>query len=367
MRRALALAARAAGETNPNPLVGCVIVKGGRVVGEAWHHRAGEGHAEVLALEAAGARARGGTLYVNLEPCAHQGRTPPCAPRVVAAGICRVVAAVRDPNPAVNGRGFDVLRRGGVGIETGVLGQEALLLNERFLAAARMRRPFVLLKAATTLDGRIATARGESKWITSEAQRRAARQLRRLHDAVAVGVGTLLADDPLLLPQPGVTRPFFRVVFDSRLRTPLTSRLVRTAARSPVLLLSLDAPPRKRRALEARGVMVVPVRGRDGRVSIPSALIELRKRGVTSLMVEGGSELLGSFLSARDFDQVALFRAPVLLGGRDSVPAFGGRGPRRLADALRLRPFRPPSRGVLPLPLRSAGALFELWYSRFRS
>ena len=345
-------------------MVGCVVVKSGRVVGEGWHRRAGGAHAEVVALDGAGERSRGGTLYVNLEPCAHQGRTPPCAPRVVSAGIRRVVAALRDPYPAVDGRGFDLLRRGGVGVETGVLEKEALSLNERFLTAARAGRPFVLLKAASTLDGRIATARGESKWITSAAQRWAARQLRRLHDAVAVGVGTVLADDPLLLPEPAVRRTFVRVVFDSHLRTPLTSRLVRTVSRSPVLILSLHGSPRKRRALEARGVTVAGCRGREGRVSILSALSELRKRGVTSLMVEGGSELLGSFLSARAVDQVALFRAPVLLGGRHSVAAFGGPDPGRLADALRLSPFRPPAGGTLPLPLASAGVLFELWYSR---
>jgi diaminohydroxyphosphoribosylaminopyrimidine deaminase/5-amino-6-(5-phosphoribosylamino)uracil reductase len=216
MARALDLAERGRGETNPNPMVGCVVVKDDRVVGEAWHRRAGGPHAEVLALERAGAQARGATLYVNLEPCAHQGRTPPCAPRLAAARLRRVVAAVRDPNPAVDGRGLALLRRSGVAVTAGVMESDALLLNEPFLVAARRRRPFVLLKAALTLDGRIATRTGDSKWITSPAQRHEARRMRRRHDGVAVGIGTVLADDPLLLPQPAVHRPFHRIVFCPR-------------------------------------------------------------------------------------------------------------------------------------------------------
>src|SRR6185503_8066045 len=211
MARALDLAARGEGETNPNPMVGCVVVRGGRVVGEGYHRRAGGPHAEVHALRQAGARARGATLYVNLEPCSLQGRTPPCAPDVAAAGIRRVVAAMRDPNPRVDGRGLALLRSRGVAVTVGILETRARALNERFVAAVRRTdRPFVLLKAALTLDGRIATAGGESKWITSPAQRRAARRLRRLHDAVAVGIETVLRDDPLLLPSPRVRRPFHR-------------------------------------------------------------------------------------------------------------------------------------------------------------
>lgn len=220
MRRALELAARGEGETEPNPMVGCVIVRAGRVVGQGWHRRAGGPHAEVVALARAGKRARGATMYVSLEPCSHHGRTPPCAPQVVAAGIARVVAATEDPNPRVRGRGLARLRAAGLRVETGMLSARALRLNERFVVAATRQRPFVLLKAALTLDGRIATASGESRWITSQAQRREARRLRRLHGGVLVGVGTVLHDDPLLLPSPRVTRPFYRIVLDSRLRTP---------------------------------------------------------------------------------------------------------------------------------------------------
>ena len=362
MARALALAARGAGETNPNPMVGCVVVKGGRIVGEGSHARAGGSHAEVTALERAGRRARGATLYVNLEPCSHHGRTPPCAPLVRDAGVRRVVVAMRDPNPRVDGRGLALLRRGGVAVELGILKSEALLLNERFVLATRAGRPFVLLKAAMTLDARIATAGRRSRWITNPAQRRAARSLRRLHDAVLVGIGTVLADDPLLLPVPAVRRPFVRIVLDSRLRLPATSRLVRSAARSPVWVLCTEAGASRRRRLEARGVTVIVAPRPAGRVPLRWALGELRKRGLASVMVEGGSEVLGAFLAERLVDQVALFRAPLLLGGRGSLPAFGGRDPARVGAALRLRAVSPLLRRGDRAASSRSPSLFEVWY-----
>jgi len=358
MRRALRLAARGLGETNPNPVVGCVVVKGGRRVGESWHHRAGGAHAEVQALARAGAKARGATLYVNLEPCAHQGRTPPCAPLLVKAGLRRVVAAMRDPDPRVDGRGVALLRRAGIAVTVGMLEDEAAALNERFIVAARRRRPFVTLKAALTLDGRIATARGESKWITSPAQRRDARRLRRLHDGVAVGIGTVLADDPMLLPQPRVARPFYRVVFDSRLRIPLGSRLVRSARTSPVWVLTVSRSARKKTLLEEAGVTVIRQASSRWRVGLPWATRALWAHGLRGLLVEGGSELLGAFLAAGLADAVALYRAPLILGGREGVPAFGGTATPRLADAVALRPASAAER-------RAWGArpgLVELWY-----
>ncbi|HEY6551931.1 MAG TPA: bifunctional diaminohydroxyphosphoribosylaminopyrimidine deaminase/5-amino-6-(5-phosphoribosylamino)uracil reductase RibD, partial [Vicinamibacteria bacterium] len=337
MLRALALANRGAGETNPNPLVGCVIVRAGVVVGEGWHQRAGGPHAEVMALERAGLRARGATLYVNLEPCAHRAkRTPPCAPAVAAAGLRRVVVAMRDPNPAVEGRGLALLRRSGIQVTSGVLAEEARRLNRPFAVAQKRQGPFVLLKAALTLDGRIATASGESRWITTGAQRREARALRRRYDGVLVGIGTALLDDPMLLPTPRPRRPFFRIVLDSRLRLPLRGRLVGSARRSPVIVLGLRGQASRRRALEARGVTVLVDPRSTRRVSLSWAMRALWRHGLRSVMVEGGSEVLGSFLAARLVDQVALFRAPLLLGGRGSRPAFGGPDPKRLVDAIRL-------------------------------
>lgn len=350
MRRALALAGRGLGRTNPNPAVGCVVVKAGRVVAEGFHARAGGAHAEAVALGKAGSRARGATVYVTLEPCSHTNkRTPPCVPVLIASGARRVVVAMRDPNPEVNGRGIRALRRAGLRVEVGLLAEEARLQNRAFLGAQTQGRPYVLLKAALTLDGRIATARGDSKWITGPRERAQARRLRGLHDAVLVGIGTVLADDPRLLPSPPPGRPFLRVVLDSRLRLPLTSHLVRSAGEARVLVLGHENT-RRRLALEARGVIVRTDQKRHGPLALGFVLRALWAEGVRSVMVEGGSEVLGSFLAARLFDEVALFRAPLLLGGRGSRPAFGGRDPKRIAEGQRLRP--------VPAP---AGACYELW------
>jgi len=351
MRLALDLARRGFGETNPNPMVGCVIARGGRIVARGWHGKAGGPHAEAAALAAAGQKARGATVYVNLEPCSHlKKRTPPCAPALVRAGVKRVVVGMRDPNPSVDGRGMALLRRAGIEVVSGVLEDDARALNVRFAVAQTWRRPFVLLKAAITLDGRIATWTGDSRWITSEKQRREARRLRRAHDGVAVGIGTVLSDDPLLLPSPRTKRPFFRIVLDSRLRLPLSSRLVRSARRAPVVVVTLRGQAARRRRLEERGVTVLETVAKGGRVALKGALMSLWHHGLRSLMVEGGGEVLGSFLASRLFDEVALFRAPLLLGGSRSLPAFGGPSPRRLGNALRLEG---PS-----LPV------FELWYPR---
>ncbi len=260
---------------------------------------------------------------------------------------------MRDPNPRVDGRGVRFLRRAGIGVTEGVLEDEARRLNERFSLSCRLGRPFVLLKAGLTLDGRIATASGRSRWITSPQQRRVARRMRRLYDGVLVGIGTALADDPQLLPVPRTRRPFVRVVLDSRLRLPLESRLVRTVgSRAPLWVFTTIGQGARRKRLEAAGVSVITVPSEGGRPALRTVMKELTSRGLHSLMVEGGSEVLGSFLAARLVDEVALFRAPLLLGGRGSRPAFGGRDPARIHDALRLRPA--PSAGRRPL--------VEFWY-----
>ncbi len=263
---------------------------------------------------------------------------------------------MRDPDPRVSGRGFALLRKAGLKVVTGVLEEEALALNEPFTRAAPMWRPFILLKVAMTLDARIATARGESRWITSARQRLAARRLRRLYDGVLVGIGTVLADDPLLLPEPRVRRPFHRIVLDARLRTPERSRLVQSASESPLWVVTGRHPTAAQRRLESLGVRVVNVPGTaSGLLPLPQVLRRLREDlGIMSVMVEGGSAVLGSFLREELFDRIAFFRAPILLGGRRGLPAFGGPDPLRLGDAVRLRPGSPPP--------TFSGSDAEFWY-----
>ena len=329
LRRTLALARRGARTASPNPQVGALVVRGKRVIGAGFHRRPGSDHAEVRALRQAGARARGATLYVNLEPCSHHGRTPPCIDAIRDAGIRRVVACHVDPNPRVRGRGFAALRRAGIAVSVGLLAAEARALNETYLRFIVSRRPFVVMKAGMSLDGRIAVASGASRWITSAAARRAARRLRRACDAVLVGVGTVIADDPALLAvaRGREKRGFLRVVLDSRLRIPPTARLLRAARRRPLRIYTTRAaPPSRARRLERAGATVVRVASRGGRVDALSVAADLGRLEVSSLLVEGGGEVHASFLEAGLVDKVALFIAPRLLGGRDAVPVVGGRG-----------------------------------------
>lgn len=339
MLRALELASRAQGLTSPNPLVGALVVRDGTVVAEGYHREAGAPHAEVEALEAAGDRARGATLYVTLEPCVHHGRTGPCVPVVLAAGISRVVVAVADPNPKVNGRGIEALRGAGAEVNVGLLETEARELNRPFFTFVLERRPFVTLKGALSLDGKIAAWDMTSRWITGEPARQAAHRLRRRADAIAVGIGTVLADDPLLtvrLPEPWPREPF-RVVVDSRARTPLTARVL-TAGRPDRALIAVteSASQDRVRSLEARGVTVLRLPARDGRVDLAALLGALAEREVVSLLLEGGGELNAAFLEAGLVDRVSLFVAPLLLGGAGAPGLVGGRG-RSLKEAFRLR------------------------------
>jgi diaminohydroxyphosphoribosylaminopyrimidine deaminase / 5-amino-6-(5-phosphoribosylamino)uracil reductase len=353
MRRVLALAARARGRTGPNPMVGAVVARGGTIVGEGYHARAGAPHAEALALSRAGAKARGATLYVNLEPCCHHGRTPPCTDAILAAEVGEVVASMRDPDPRVDGRGIRALRAAGVKVRVGTLKTEAERLNEAFVQFRRTRRPFVTLKAGMSLDGRIATRGGESRWITSRAARAAARRLRAEHAAVVVGVGTVLADDPRLSgPRAkgagGHARREgpARVVLDTRLRTPVTARMLRSAGGPVMVFAGRGASAQRRRRLERAGALVVGVPTRSGRVDLRAAIRELGRRGVATVLIEGGGEVLGAALDAGIGDRVALFVAPRLLGGRMARPAFGGGGAARLVDAARLEEARPRRIGV---------------------
>jgi diaminohydroxyphosphoribosylaminopyrimidine deaminase / 5-amino-6-(5-phosphoribosylamino)uracil reductase len=339
MWRALTLAERAAGLTSPNPVVGAVVVVGDTIVGEGFHRAAGQPHAEVEALANAGERARGATLYVTLEPCTHQGRTPPCAPAVIAAGIERVVIATKDPNPRINGRGIEALRQAGLTVDTGLLATEAHAQNRAFFTWARWARPHVTLKAAMTLDGKIADIHGQSRWITGETARAEAHRLRSRSDAIVVGIGTAIQDDPALtvrLADPWPREPF-RVIIDSEARLPVTARVIQagTPARA-IIAVGLAEPTPRTRALEEAGATVVRCPAPGGRVDVARLLAWLGEREVTAVLLEGGGEVNAAFLEAGLVDRVAVFIAPVLLGGRAAAALVAGAG-RPLKEALRVR------------------------------
>jgi diaminohydroxyphosphoribosylaminopyrimidine deaminase / 5-amino-6-(5-phosphoribosylamino)uracil reductase len=342
MAMALRLAAKARGRTSPNPMVGAVVVKGGRVIASGYHHRAGEPHAEAIALRKAGPAARGATLYVSLEPCSHTNkRTPPCSPLVITSGVKRVVVAMIDPNPRVSGGGVAAIRKAGIAVATGVLESEARKLNEAFIRHVTVGLPFVTMKIAQTLDGRIATAAGESKWITGPEARREGHRLRDRNDAILVGIDTVLKDDPSLTARVPGGRDPVRVVLDSRLRIPLTAKVV---AQSPpartIIATTAEAPPAKIRKLHAAGAEVLVVRSSRGRVDLKDLMRKLARRDILSVLVEGGSEVHASALKAGIVDKVVLFIAPLLMTGRDSLCSIGGPSPVKLAHALRLHDVR---------------------------
>jgi len=334
MRVALGLAARARGQTRPNPMVGAVVVRGGRIVGTGYHRRAGQPHAEVLALQAAGQRAHGATLCVTLEPCRHIGRTPPCVPAITAAGVRRVVAAMEDPNPRMRGRGLRALRAAGVATHVGVLRAEAERLNDVYLTWRRRRRPFVTVKVAQSLDGKIATVTGQSRWISGPAARRYVHALRGSVDAIAVGIRTVLADDPRLTVRGrAVVRPPLKVVVDSMLRTPPTARLL--AGGGPVLIATTArASSARRRALEARGAEVLVLPSRAGHVDLRALLRSLAHREIAHLLLEGGGELIAAALRDRLVDRWIAIIAPTLVGGRAAPTPVGGAGIRTLRQAV---------------------------------
>ncbi len=335
MDAALTLAQRGLGNVWPNPSVGCLIVAAsGRVVGRGWTRPGGRPHAETEALRRAGAAAEGATVYVTLEPCNHHGKTPPCAAALAAAGVARVVVALRDPDPRTAGRGLETLRRAGIAVTEGVAADAAADLNAGFLLRIVERRPLVTLKMATSLDGRIATRGGDSRWITAEAARAWGHLLRARHDAILTGIGTVLADDPDLtcrLPGLDGTSPL-RLVLDSRLRLPTDSRLVRTARRVPTWVLARDdAPADRRAALVGCGVEVIGLPAdKTGRVDVEAAFRALADRGLTRILVEAGGALAATILGGGLADRLAWFRAPRLIGG-DGTPAVAGLGVDKLA------------------------------------
>lgn len=329
LSRALDLAERGRYTVAPNPMVGAVVARDGRIVEEAWHRRAGGAHAEVAALDRAGPRARGADLYLTLEPCVHFGRTAPCAPRVVESGVRRVFLAARDANPLVAGRGVEALRAAGVEVieARGELRRRAERQNEKFRLWVSRRRPFVLAKWAATLDGKTASGSGESRWITGLEARRRALLLREEYDAVLVGSGTVLADDPILTRRLGTARgrAHRRIVLDGRLRSSASARIFR-APQGVLVVTTIPADHPRAKRLSARGVEVWSCPGRGGDVSLRQLLTRLERAGVTSLMVEGGAETLWRFFRAGLVDAVAVFTAPTVLGGGRAPGGVGGPG-----------------------------------------
>jgi diaminohydroxyphosphoribosylaminopyrimidine deaminase/5-amino-6-(5-phosphoribosylamino)uracil reductase len=338
LRRALRLAWRGQGRVEPNPMVGCVLVRNGRVIGEGYHRRFGGPHAEVEALRACRGSARGATAYVTLEPCCHYGKTPPCTEALIAAGIARVVAPVTDPNPAVAGRGFARLRAAGLRVDVGLLQAQALELNAPFFKLMRQRRPWVILKWAQSLDGKIATRTGDSRWITGPACRAHAHRTRGRVDAIMVGVGTVRRDDPLLTCRAVPPRRVAtRIVLDTRLRTPPTARLVRTARRVPTwVFCGPDASEIQAARLEQAGCRVLRVPRTSRGLSLSAVLTLLGQHHMTNVLVEGGATLLGRFFDQRLFDELHVYIAPLLIGGSAALSPLHGAGVPRVGQALRL-------------------------------
>jgi diaminohydroxyphosphoribosylaminopyrimidine deaminase/5-amino-6-(5-phosphoribosylamino)uracil reductase len=339
MRRALELAERGRGRVEPNPLVGAVLVKDGRIVGEGWHEEFGQAHAEVNALAQARAAARGAVCYVSLEPCCHVGKTPPCTDALIRAGVARVVAALEDPFPEVAGHGASLLQAAGIPMALGLCEREARRQNAPYLKLLATGRPYVHAKWAMTLDGKIASRSGDSKWISNEASRRRVHELRGRMDAVVVGIGTALADDPLLTARPAGPRMAARLVLDRQARLPPTARLVRTAAEAPTLVIVSSEAPRERLAtLRAAGCEVIEQPPEAS--GVPALLDHLGPRRWTNLLVEGGALVLGSFLDAGAVDEVHVFIAPKLSGGAEAKTAIAGQGALRIADALGLAEWK---------------------------
>jgi len=339
LREALDLARLGTALASPNPMVGAVVVRGGEIVGRGFHTWAGVDHAEILALAEAGEKARGATMYLNLEPCSHQGRTPPCVDALIRAGIARVVAPIADANPQVSGRGFARLREAGIEVEIAEeFAAEAAKLNEAFLHSMRTGRPLVTLKAAITLDGKISAPDDNRGWITSERARAHVQELRHASDAIATGIGTVLADDCLLTDRTGKprSRPLLRIIMDSQLRLPPDSKLVRSVEDDVLVVTTSAGNAERRKLLEARGVRVLVADGPGGRADLLSAVEWLARQRYLSLMIEAGSKLNWSALEAGIVDRVFFYYGPKILGGLEALPLAGGIGRRRRVDAIRV-------------------------------
>lgn len=326
MQLALDLAASAKGRTNPNPLVGAVIVKDGMIVGTGLHRKAGEPHAEVHAFRMAGEHAEGATLYVTLEPCSHYGKTPPCANLVKESKVRRVVVAMQDPNPAVAGRGIHLLQEAGIEVEVGVLEEQARKLNERFIHNMLTSKPFVIAKYAMTLDGKLATHTGHSKWITGEEARQSVHVLRNEVDGILVGIGTVLADNPSLTTRlvNGTGKHPTRIILDSTLRVPLDAHVLNTSEAATIIVTALGANKEKVTQLEQCGVKVILVSKNESGLDLQETLLKLYEQGITDILLEGGAEVNASFMRQRLIDKFLVYIAPKILGGRNSITPVAG-------------------------------------------
>ena len=341
MHKALELAARARGKTSPNPMVGAVIVKSGRIIAADYHRKAGTPHAEALVLKKAGTRAKGATLYVNLEPCCHtRKRTPPCTDAIIEYGIKKVVVAMVDPNPYVSGLGIKTLRKAGIMTGTGILKKEAHKLNEVFIKFITKNEPFVTLKIAQSLDGKIATAKGESKWITGPRARNEVHKMRREVDAILTGMGTVKKDNPSLDCRISRARNPYRIIVDSSLRIPLSSKVLKHRDGKTIIATTTRASDKKITSIVNGGNQVLVIKKKKDSVDLKELKKELGKMGISSLLIEGGSSISASALSARIVDKVMFFFAPKIIGGIDSIPSVGGNSPSRLSNAIGLKDFK---------------------------
>jgi len=340
MRRALRLAEKGRGRTSPNPMVGAVLVNDGKVVGEGFHAKAGEAHAEIVVLQQAREETRGAVLYLNLEPCTHHGKTPPCAPQVVEAGVKRVVIGMEDPNPLVKGKGVETLKRAGLEVEVGILEKKCQRLNEAFCKYILKKEPFVILKVAATLDGKIATRNSDSKWISGEASRRFVHKLRDQVDGVLVGIGTVLKDDPMLTARIRGGRDPYRIILDSQLKIPEEAKVIGTRPTKAIIASTELAPKDKIEKLEKRGVKILIFDSKGGKINLKSCLSKLGEIGMMSLMVEGGSQVNGSFLDEGLIDKLLLFLSPKIMGDPQALGIFGGEGVSSIQEAIALKEMK---------------------------
>ena len=338
MKRALALAEKGMGHTNPNPMVGAVIVKDGRIIGEGYHERCGEGHAEVNAFKHCTEDPRGADMYVTLEPCSHYGKTPPCADLIISKKIARVFVGADDPNPQVSGRGIKKLRDAGIEVVTHLMAEESIDLNEVFMKYIRNKEPFIVLKTAMSLDGKIATVSGESQWISSEGSRMHSQGLRARYMAILAGIGTVLADDPRLTCRLEGKRSPIRIIADSTLRIPENAKVLDEQDKAPTIIAVGDGcDKRKKERLCERGIRIIEVPGEDGRVDFEALFKKMGSLGIDSILAEGGGTVAGTLVAKGLADRVTAYIAPMLIGGKDAKTPVEGEGIERLETAMRLR------------------------------